>query len=64
MLAGAAGGRIWQPLVLAVHALEPPTPFVLTRYHHVPDVLPVTLKVRFVPVYTVVGAENAEELSS
>jgi len=43
MLAGAAGGRIWQPLLLAVHALDPPTPFVLTRYHQVPDVLPVTL---------------------
>ena len=43
MLGGGVGGTIWQPFVLVVQA-EFPTAFVAhTRYHHVPDVFPVTL---------------------
>jgi hypothetical protein len=64
MEAGAAGGTIWHPFVLAVQPLEPATPFARTRYHQVPDVFPVTLKVRFAPVYTVWGLLKEEEVSS
>jgi hypothetical protein len=50
MLGGGEGATIWHPFALAVQA-EFPTAFVAhTRYHHVPDVFPVTLKDVFAPL--------------
>jgi hypothetical protein len=42
-VAGAAGGTIWHPFVEAVQPLWPAMEVARTRYHHVPDIFPVTL---------------------
>ena len=44
IVGGGLGGTIWQPFVLVVQLLWPTALLAHTLYHHVPELLFVTLK--------------------